>query len=144
MDFKKIIFKALVLLCIFQVLISSCKSSKDTTSKPIIASSKVEDFDSFYDKFHSDSIFQRSRVSHPLKGQKLNGTEEIYWTKDNFELVKERVYDVDTTVYKVNYQKSENEFTQKVWIENSGYSSEYKFKLIGDKWFLVSVVEHNI
>ena len=144
MDSKKIIFKALVLFCIFQVLIVSCKSSKDTSSKPIKISSKVEDFDSFYDKFHSDSIFQKSRVNQPLKGQKFDGTEVIHWTKDNFGLVKKRVYDIDTALYKVNYQKSANEFIQKVWIEDSGYSSEYKFKLIGNKWFLVSVVLYNI
>lgn len=105
---------------------------------------EAEEFDGFYQKFHADTIFQKSRIKYPLQGQKYDGISRTRWTRDDFELITTKVYDVDTTEYKVHYQKSETEFIQKVWIENSGYLSEYKFKLIGNKWFLVSAVEQDI
>ena len=158
MDVKKGILKIFALLIVFLILISSCKSTKNTTeksnklvkeesskpSKPTKISSKAEDFDRFYDKFHSDSVFQKSRIKFPLQGQEFNGNEKTKWTKENFGLLKVKIYDIDTTEYKVDYKKTRDEFTQKAWIDGSGYSSEYKFKLIDNKWFLVSVIELNI
>jgi hypothetical protein len=138
------IVKCLIILGLLQVFMISCKSPKDTSRKSFSLSSSMENFDTFYDKFHSDSIFQRSRIKHPLEGYSNDSGEQTNWSKENFGLLKTRIYDVDTTEYKVYYNKTHNEFTQKFWIENSGFWSEYTFKLINKKWYLVSAFEYNL
>lgn len=107
-------------------------------------SPEIENFDAFYDKFHTDSLFQVSRIQQPLEGLRFDGESEIKWTKENLPFLTTRIYDVDTSEYKISYKKTKNEFIEKVWIENSGFWSEYKFRLINDKWFLVSAVEQDI
>jgi len=104
----------------------------------------VENFDKFYDRFHSDSSFQITRIKIPLKGLRFDGEKEIKWSKDTLPFLSTKIYDVDTTEYKVSFKKTETEFKEKVWIENSGFWCEYKFELIDNKWYLVSAVEHDL
>ena len=74
----------------------------------------------------------------------MDGTGETQWTRENFGLLKTRIYDVDTSEFNISYKKTHNKFIQKFWIDNSGFWSEFKFKLIDKKWYLISVVEHNL
>lgn len=104
----------------------------------------VENFDQFYDRFHSDSSFQITRMKIPLKGTRFDGEKEIKWSKDTLPFLSIRIYDVDTTEYKVSFKKTETEFIEKVWLEYSGFWCEYKFELIDNKWYLASAVEHDL
>jgi hypothetical protein len=103
-----------------------------------------ENFDKFYSKFHKDSLFQVSRTKFPLGGMSIDGSAKLKWTKDNLPLMKVMIYDIDTTQYKVSYKKTPTTFTQKVWIEDSGFSSECKFELFDNKWHLVYVLDQNL
>ena len=55
--------------------------------------------------------------------------------------MKGRIYEVDKSQYKVEYNKTDKSFFQKVWIENSGFNSECRFELIDTKWYLVYALE---
>ncbi len=101
----------------------------------------MEDFDTFYNRFHEDESFQRTRVRHPLGGMMVEEGEEIAWTRQNFPLMKVRIQEVDTKEYKVSTKKDATSFTQRVWLEDSEFSSEYKFELIDGKWYLVYVMD---
>lgn len=57
--------------------------------------------------------------------------------------MKTKIYDIDTNKYKIEYKKTENSFTQKFWLENSGFSSEYRFELIDGKWYLIYALDEN-
>jgi|ERR1035437_13064 hypothetical protein len=133
---KNLITVSVIILLTF----ISC-SRFQTQEKKNISKSSMEDFDSFYDKFHNDSLFQISRLKFPLEGGPDRGDINEEWTKENWHILKTKIYDVDTTKYKVFYEKREKSFTEKVWIEDSGFSFEYHFGLINNKWFLVSAVE---
>jgi len=135
-------FKAILILII--VFTFSCKSSKEFTNDLNETTSTIEDFDKFYDKFHADSVFQSTRIKFPLEGLRYDGVEETHWTKENFGFLSTRIYDVDTNEYKTSYKKSKDEFIEKVWIEDSGFWCEYKFKLIKNKWYLISAVEQDL
>lgn len=74
----------------------------------------------------------------------IKGFEKTQWTRDNLPLLKTKIYDVDTTQYKVTFKKTEKMFTQKVWIENSEFSSEFRFELIDKKWYLVYVLDQDL
>lgn len=103
----------------------------------------MEDFDTFYDRFHEDDAFQRSRIRFPLGGMMVEAGEKTAWTRQNFPLMKVRIQDVDTKEYKVSTDKQPTSFTQRVWLEASEFSSEYKFELIDGKWFLVYVLDES-
>ena len=47
-----------------------------------------EEFLSFYDRFHSDSLYQIEHILFPLQGQKFRGSEEE-WVDENFKWQKE-------------------------------------------------------
>jgi hypothetical protein len=132
-----IIFVTIILLTF-----TSCDKFR-TQEKKNISNSSIENFNSFYDKFHKDSLFQLSRIKFPLKGGPDRGDINEEWTKENWHILKTKIYDVDTTQYKVSYKKLEKSFIEKVWLEDSGFSFEYKFELIDNKWFLVSAFENN-
>ena len=118
----------------------SCYKSR-TLEKKSITNSSIENFEFFYDKFHKDSLFQISRLKFPMKGGPDRGDINEEWTKENWHILKTKIYDVDTTRYKVSYEKHEKSFLEKVWFVDSGFSFEYRFELIDNKWFLVSAFE---
>jgi len=131
-----------VLATIILLTFISCDKPR-TQEKRNISNSSIENFDSFYDKFHKDSLFQISRLKFPLKGGRFEEDGEEKWTKKNWSMLKNKIYDVDTTEYKVSYERHEKNFKEKVWLEDSGFSFEYNFELINNKWFLVSAFEYN-
>jgi hypothetical protein len=124
------------------VIVSILLMASSCTSKVIF--NKIENFDTFYNRFHNDTIFQLSRVNFPLEGFMVDHDGEKNWDKSNWSYLKIKVYDVDTDQFKVYYKKTSNQFIQKSWIENSGFLSEYRFKPINGKWYLVYALEQNL
>ena len=129
-----------LVLLISIVLFSTTSCSvfrKNKTSTP-------EDFDTFYSKFHQDASFQMSRLQFPIKGKMVNGDEEKNWTKENWAVLKIKIYDVSRKKYKVDFKKSPTSFYQKFSLPDSGFSAEYRFELIKNKWMLVYALDVNI
>jgi len=131
-------------LILFFILISftNCKQANKKTSIQELSKTSIENFDEFYDKFHKDSLFQISRLKFPLKGGP-DGDNNEKWTKKNWSMLKTKIYDVDKSQYKVSYKRDKKSFTEKIWIEDSGFEFECKFELIGNQWFLTSAFELN-
>lgn len=103
-----------------------------------------EDFNRFYSQFHSDSTFQFSRIHFPIEGMIIDGYGERPWSKENWTLLTISVFEADTSSFVVDYKKEEKVFTQKSWIENSGFAAEYRFELKKCKWYLVYALEQNL
>ena len=59
-------------------------------------------------------------------------------------MLKNKISDVDTAKFKTPIIKTDSIFIEKCYIENSGFSSEYKFKLVSNGWFLVYAEDINI
>ncbi len=111
-----------------------------TQAKTTDTNTTPEDFDVFYERFHIDSSFQMSRLRFPLKGTDEFAKE---WTPKNWALLKGKIFDVDTAMFKVDFKKTDTEFMQKAWINSSGFMTECKFELIEGKWYLVYRLEFN-
>lgn len=123
--------------------VSACRpAGKAATERA--ARISAENFDRFYDRFHSDSLFQLSRIRFPLGGYRADGVEHAKWSQKDWPLMRTRIYDVDTTEFKISYRKSDTEFIQKVWLEDSGFSSEARFRLINNRWYLVYILDLNL
>ena len=117
----------------------AAKTEKVAAKKP----AAVENFDSFYDRFHTDSLFQISRVKFPIEGFCVSSDTIAKWSTKNWLMIRTRIYDVDKTQYKVSYNKTDKTCTERVWIENAGLVTECRFELIGGKWWLVYLQDEN-
>jgi hypothetical protein len=131
-------FSAITLFCL---LLSACKTSKTASTSG--SNSKVEMFDTFYDRFHKDEAFQKSRIKFPLQGKYISEGKEVKWTPENLPMMKVKIYDVDKKTYKSTYKKTDKSFIQKVWQPNTEFLFEARFELISKKWYLVYVVDQN-
>ena len=120
----------------------SCKTGKKTATDKSGAS--IENFDQFYNRFHSDEDFQMSRIRFPIEGLNIDGNQTTTWNKNNWAVLTVRIFDVDKKKFKTTHKKTDNSFEQKVWIEDSGFLAEHKFKLIGKKWYLVYAYDQNL
>lgn len=96
-----------------------------------------ENFIIFYDRFHSDSLFQISRIRDPLLGMKKRQGQEILWTIKDWDLMTTRVQDLDLSVYKTKTKQKKKYFEQEVWSDNPDYYAAHRFQLHGSKWYLV-------
>lgn len=123
----------LTLLFSFLYLLPSCKEDKTVKGKMYI-----ENFSSFYQKFHTDSSFQMERIVFPLPGINTDDmTVEdtiYYWHAIEWEMHKP--LNLDGTDFKVETRESEKEVIEKLYMDDSGFIIERKFELIDGRWFL--------
>lgn len=122
--------KKLAMCALAVMLLASC-------SKKVAISKVDEPFDSFYDQFHKDLDFQLTRVQFPLEGElvSLDGGEP--WTKEDWEPHVQKVTDISDPDYDTEIIKTDTLVTDKVWLADSGFSVERRFKKVNGRWYLV-------
>ncbi len=104
-----------------------------------------ENFAEFDRRFHSDSLFQMSRITFPLKGKMVDGFDKKDWSAKNWSMMKSLVTEnTNGKNYKKQTHFSDTLVTEKIWIENSGFSFERHFKKVNGKWFLVYCEDRNL
>ncbi|WP_343588169.1 hypothetical protein [Flavobacterium sp.] len=116
----------------------------DSVVKPV----KIElpeNFDEFNKKFHSDSLFQVSRVDFPIEGQHVSGFEQYNWTRKNWQFQAIPVAEKsEIEEYQHSLVKTDTLITERFWIPDSGFEVERQFKLIQNKWFLIYYNDINL
>lgn len=132
------------LVFFFTIFVSDSFSQGKPKSMAKIQGSPPEEFSVFYERFHSDSVFQMSRIRFPLSGIMEIGKEEIPWTPEKWELMRTRIYQVDTTQFKTKVKLKKKYFEQTLWIEGTNFSSKRRFELLGNRWFLVYAYEGSL
>ena len=116
----------------------------DSISKPV-KKELPENFDEFNKKFHSDSLFQVSRVDFPIEGQHVSGFEQYNWTRKNWQFQAIPVAEkTEIEEYQHSLVKTDTLVTEKFWIPDSGFEVERQFKLIHNKWFLIYYNDINL
>ena len=101
-----------------------------------------EEWMEFYEKFHSDSLFQVSRISENFEGTKFYGDTVQNITKSNWRFIHSGVYDVDTSLYKTEVNISDDRVETRIYVENSGIDIKLTYEKINDKWYLVSFIDN--
>lgn len=133
-------FQLLYIIC-FTIFFQSCSIAEDHKSVNNYQENS-ENFNEFYSKFHSDSLFQVERITFPLKGYKRTTDDDpekidsvYYWQKNTWEMHKNIT--IDSSVFKEEKVVNNNLIIHRVSIPNSGFLIERHFQLINGKWYLI-------
>ncbi len=133
---KKIIPSKLFVLLTALVLAYGCRSAKLNGSP--------ESFDTFYEKFLTDSSFQMERIQFPLPGIKAG--EEVdstyQWNKEEWVMLKKP--ELEGTEYKRDLQVSDTLATDEIFMENAGFYFKTVYEPIKKKWYLVYMVDSGL
>lgn len=107
-----------------------------------------EDFDSFFLKFSSDSVFQISRIKFPLKKSILDITDELEETKilkNEWDFISFK--DNNSSLNGFNYIKTKSDASQVKYemrgIDN-GILIEYIFQKEENEWYLIEIQDLSI
>jgi hypothetical protein len=134
-----------ILVFLFTIfIVTDGFSQRKPTGMSKIKGSPPEEFPVFYERFHADSAFQMSRIIFPLQGLRVEGMDELPWSADNWELMRTRIYQVDSTRFKTKVKLKKKYFEQTLWIEGTNFSSKRRFELLGNRWFLVYAYEGSL
>ena len=102
-----------------------------------LTTSRVEQFDAFYDQFHTDAQFQLDRVSFPLEGKYEGPEGSIDWNKQNWEIHRQKVSEISDPNLNTELRRIDDVMIEKVQLRGGGYYAERRFQLIDGKWYLV-------
>lgn len=134
------------------ILIGSCRSHhSDTTEtqakrKSPYANFKFEstEFESFYTKFISDSLFQISRIKFPIGGQIADYEGERNWEKNTWPMLKWNLREeIINTSDSLSIQQTDKKFFFGSYCLDCGFSFEMAFEKIKDEWYMTYRQENN-
>lgn len=64
----------------------ACKQSQNAPKVESVSTAEVQlpaDFNSFYEKFHTDSLYQMAHIAWPLQGDKSEQVDSTHYNKAN-------------------------------------------------------------
>ena len=102
-----------------------------------------EEYETFIEKFYTDSLFQLSRIKFPLEGfnsDEYNFFEEevddskYFWKKKNWIMLKS--IDKNSKI-KFKITKNDSIIKEENYIPDSGFIIEKRFKRTKGKWYLI-------
>ncbi|MDJ1500785.1 hypothetical protein [Xanthocytophaga agilis] len=141
---------------LFSAIFNDKRNQEKTIESMIdVTHIEQENFKDFYIRFHQDSSFQKERLLFPLQGHKIseNRAGQIVkekWTVSNWVILKVPIDRIDTlpkfmivnndtikiTHYKTTRLQSQDVITEKIWLVDSSFYFEIRFKLVKGKWYL--------
>ncbi|HFA48666.1 MAG TPA: hypothetical protein ENJ95_06545 [Bacteroidetes bacterium] len=125
---------------IFLSLFFACKNQPK--NKPVAEEKLPEGFPAFYQRFHSDSLYQINHIIFPLQGIP-NNADRSALTDDTFRWKKEdwqMMHPIDFQMSE--YQRILTPLTDQMVVEhivhkNGQYGMLRRFAIIGDDWHLI-------
>lgn len=102
-----------------------------------------KDFESFYEKFQSDSVFQISRVKFPIKGQYQDYDDQHNWTKKEWPLMMWDFRKDGESTDSISIQQDSVKFFYGTYCRGCGFSFEMQFDKIEGEWYLTYRQENN-
>ena len=140
----------LFFLLLLPFLIGSCKqrSSEPTTEVDPAIAEQFGDFAEFYDRFHTDSLYQVAHVRFPLSGLPSNADSatlarnDFYWQQEDWKM--HRRFDF---VYGDFNQKltpmGEDLIVEQIIHESGQYAMQRRFTRWDGEWYLTYYIGLN-
>lgn len=131
---------------LFLLVIFACKNQNSTPEAPATqdaeAPSLPEGFSDFYQKFHSDSLFQVEHIVFPLEGLPNNADSAIVaaktfrWTPETWRM--QRQFDFQVSEYKREIVPlTETIVMERILHQSGEFGMERRFAIIGGEWHLI-------
>ncbi|MCC6282653.1 MAG: hypothetical protein IT262_18765 [Saprospiraceae bacterium] len=129
------------------VAFAACKQPSSTPQAESVATSDAQlpaDFAAFYDKFHTDSVFQMAHIAWPLQGDKSEQVDsthyekkETAWQQSNWKM--HRPVDYSSGDYKRQIQVlGDGLLVEYIMITAGGFGVERRFAKQPDgEWNLI-------
>lgn len=124
------------MLFLFQAC--NANNNKTTHASKDVGLVTSEEFIQFYNKFHSDSLFQINHIVFPLEGHiynEDNEKEKILWTTDTWKI--HRAFDDMGGTFTRSYSEFGGIISEKIQDDKSISSMERRFSKIQNKWYLI-------
>jgi len=109
-----------------------------------------ENFETFFEHFTKDSVFQKQRIEFPLAGEiydtDLGSFEHITikaneWTFEDFSHFPDNYSYPDNYSKEIRKNMKKDEYVLHIGIDDTGYSVNYIFHKKNGKWFLVKILD---
>lgn len=137
------------LLIIFFVFFgfAECKKTNTTTQKSTSSINLPAGFKEFYQKFHSDSIFQMQHIVFPVEGLKrmnIEGKDTILsYTYPESEWRMNHLFDTSNADFNQSfYLPDENTVIDKITGTKGVFCLERRFANLSDGWNLIYYAEY--
>ena len=134
-----------IFILLFAICLFSCRPESDSTSSaPQEETAEIElpeDFLTFYEEFHRDSVFQLNHIAFPLSGKPASRQFNVKltdykWTRDGWTIHK-RIADDDDTFDRKFKVYSKDLVTEFIYSPGYGYYMERRFGKLSDGWNLI-------
>lgn len=118
-------------------LIYGCKSKEKQGELPGLP----EDFEVFYTKFHTDSLYQMEHIVFPLEGHvrllenQIEIINPVTWEADEWEMHKP--FNDHGGTFTRKYLMTENVVIEKINDKSNFFKMERRFAKFGDSWSLI-------
>lgn len=135
----------------FSLVLFSCKESDDIAKQNEISpkstlyksSISKENFDVFFSKFSSDSLFQSSRIKFPLRNEIYNSDTNGYEVS-NIHIEKWKFFNIkklpSNYIRKLS-NKDVFKYVLNIQILDTGVNVDYIFMALNEKWILVNIID---
>ena len=113
-------------------LLAACKNDKEVANEPTEVFVEIpEDFLDFYEKFHSDSVFQVNHTLFPLK-EKSDGS---YWQKAEWRM--HQAFDSQNGSYTREFDNFNGILIETILEKNGAFMIKRRFAKFGDSYNLI-------
>ncbi|MFT4666922.1 MAG: hypothetical protein ACI8YQ_001147 [Polaribacter sp.] len=121
----------------------------NTSTEQVVATTATDEngFEAFYERFHSDSLFQIAHITFPLEGvPRLDSLgrypEGFRWQQENWLL--HRPFDIRDSSFVQNFiPLTEGIIVEEIRDVNGLFSMQRRFARIGEEWRLIYYASMN-
>lgn len=129
------------LVLLLFVLVSCQKKEKSKWAEGALP----QDFTEFYDRFHSDSLYQMDHVSFPLSGIPALQMQQLdslhYFEKENWRM--HRAIPDSAISYQSIEEIDEGIIEEEIGLKEEQVAIFRRYSKIGDEWYLIYYMAPN-
>ncbi len=137
-------------LLVFMSVFTACRKPLTATSGQNDQLQLPADFDKFYEKFHSDSLYQLAHIQFPLDGLPLNvdsltqANDDYSWSAENWIMHHDPIGEDPNIMRTFSFSPlGDNIIIEQVVDKSNGFGTERRFYKQGDEWILIYYSDMN-
>lgn len=132
-------FRVFLLLTILGFLQTACQDSQQPLQEVEEATGEEPDFETFYQQFHADSLYQMAHIQFPLQGVSSRPEDHgasFRWEKEDWRM--HRSFSTSSGFRSDFTTLGDDLVIENIVHKNGQYGMERRFsRLGGDEWYLI-------